>query len=179
MSKNVVLIGLTGCGKSTIGKGLSRRLHMPFIDMDDYIEKKEGKAIREIFAQHGEAYFRELETRAAQELSQRKRHIIATGGGAVLNPKNMAYLKKTGVVLFLDRSPEAILKKLDLRNRPLLAADKNHLYTLDKERRPLYEKYADITLYGSHAIWRAVHLAARLLYPHLKADKRSRKKNHF
>ncbi|MBE7022240.1 MAG: shikimate kinase [Ruminococcaceae bacterium] len=175
MSKNIVLIGLTGCGKSTLGRGLSRRLCMPFIDMDDYIEKKEGKAIRNIFAEHGEAYFRTLETRAAQELSEKKGYIIATGGGAVLNPKNMEYLKKTGVVLFIDRSPEAILKKLDLRNRPLLAANKNHLYTLDKERRPLYEGYADITLHGSRSVWRAVHLAARLLSPHLKKPVNKRK----
>jgi len=167
MNKNIVLIGLTGCGKSTVGKGLSRRLHLPFVDMDAYIEETEGKPIRQIFADSGEAYFRELETKAAKALSERGGAIIATGGGAILNPENMAYLKQNGIILFLDRSPKEILKKLDVRNRPMLQADKNYLYTLDKERRPLYQKYADITLYGSHPIWRAIYLAAKLVKPHL------------
>lgn len=167
MKKNVVLIGLTGCGKSTVGRGLSRRLQLPFVDMDAYIEEAEGKPIRQIFAENGESYFRELESNTAKELSQRGGLIIATGGGAVLNPDNMAVLKENGIILFIDRSPKEILKKLDVRNRPMLLADKNYLYTLDKERRPLYQKYADITLYGSHPIWRAVYLAAKLVKPHL------------
>ncbi|MBR6729417.1 MAG: shikimate kinase, partial [Clostridia bacterium] len=135
--KNIVLIGLMGSGKSTIGKKLSRRLHLPFIDMDDFIENKEGKTIRQIFAEKGEAYFRNAETQAAKELGARGGHIIATGGGAVLNSQNMEYLKENSVVVFLDRSPKDILKKIDIESRPLLAANKNCLYALEKERRPL------------------------------------------
>ena len=167
MMKNIVLIGLMGSGKSTIGRELSRRLHLPFVDMDDYIEKKEGKTVRQIFSEEGEAYFRNAETQAAKELAARGGHIIATGGGTVLTPRNMEYLKENSVVVFLDRSPKDILKKIDIESRPLLAADKNRLYTLEKERRPLYEKYADITLTGSHGVALSLLKVMRRLRPYV------------
>jgi len=167
MKKNIVLIGLTGCGKSTVGKRLATKLKLPFVDMDDYIEEQEKMPIREIFATHGEPYFRERETEAAKALSERDGCVIATGGGAILNPKNMEYLKKTGVVLFIDRTPEMILKKLDVSNRPMLAADPTYLYKLSAQRRPLYETYADVTLSGTHGIWRATNKATRLVKKYL------------
>lgn len=144
--KNIVLIGLSGCGKSTVGALAAKKLQMPFVDMDAYIEQQEGRTVSEIFAQNGEAYFRRLETEAAQKLSETENKVIATGGGAVLSPQNMSYLKETGIVLFLDRTPEEILRKINLKVRPLLAQDKNRLFELERSRRPLYEKYADITL---------------------------------
>lgn len=144
--KNIVLIGLSGCGKSTVGALAAKKLQMPFVDMDAYIEQQEGRTVSEIFAQNGETYFRRLETEAAQKLSETENKVIATGGGAVLSPQNMSYLKETGIVLFLDRTPEEILRKINLKVRPLLAQDKNRLFELECSRRPLYEKYADITL---------------------------------
>lgn len=146
--KNIVLIGLTGCGKTTIGKQLAPLLNMDFVDMDSYIEKKEGKTVKEIFASRGETYFRSLETIASEELSQAGGKVIATGGGVVLNPKNIDYLKQNGIIIFLDRSPQTILRKINLSIRPMLAENKNRLYELDKERRPLYEAYADLTIPG-------------------------------
>lgn len=146
--KNIVLIGLSGCGKTTIGKRLAPLLNMDFVDMDLYIEKKEGKTVKDIFASKGETYFRSLETIAAEELSQTGGKVIATGGGVVLNPKNMDYLKQNGVIVFLDRSPNTILKKINLSIRPMLAENKNRLYELDKERHHLYEAYAELTIPG-------------------------------
>ena len=148
MQKNIVLIGLSGCGKSTIGKRLSSLLHIPVVDMDTFIEKQEGMTVSEIFKKKGEAYFRALETQAAKSLSESGDKIIATGGGVVLNSKNMAYLKQNGIVIFLDRSPEMILKRINLEKRPLLAQNQNHLFELDLERRPLYKQYADLTVKG-------------------------------
>ncbi len=168
MQKNIVLIGLSGCGKSTIGKRLSSLLHIPVVDMDTFIEKQEGMTVREIFNEKGEAYFRGLETQAAKSLSESGNKIIATGGGVVLNPENMAYLKQNGIVLFLDRSPEMILKRINLAKRPLLAENQNHLFELDRKRRPLYEKYADLTVKGQTNIGQTVHAVLSALSPYVR-----------
>lgn len=182
MSLNVVLIGLSGCGKSTVGAALSYRLRMHFVDMDAYIEHKEGMSVRAIFDSKGEAAFRRLETEAAKTLSESGGKIIATGGGAVLSPQNMAYLKRNAVVVFLDRTPEAILKKINLSVRPLLAANPNHLYELDRQRRPLYEKYADLRVEGQAKIsWTVAALEAALRpYIHIPAHrgKAKRRRKH-
>lgn len=184
MRKNIVLIGLSGCGKSTVGAALSYRLRMHFVDMDAYIEHKEGMSIRKIFEQKGEEAFRRMETEAAKALSESGGKIIATGGGAVLNPQNMAYLKQNAVVVFLDRTPEAILKKINLSIRPLLAADPSRLYKLDRERRPLYEKYADITVEGLAKISWTVTGMENALRPYIRVPARKmqpkrRKKHRF
>jgi len=154
--KNIVLIGLSGCGKSTVGIQVAHMLQMEFVDMDDYIESKENKTVGDIFAEKGEAYFRKLETDVACELSQTGNKIIATGGGVVLNHKNMEYLQTNGIILFLDRTPEAILKKINLKKRPLLAQNPNRLYAMDKERRPLYERYAQLTVKGAPTVEQTV-----------------------
>ncbi|MBR5237059.1 MAG: shikimate kinase [Clostridia bacterium] len=152
MKRNIVLIGLSGCGKSTVGRALAKNLHKTFVDMDDYIEKKEGMPVSKIFEKKGEAYFRALETETAETLSAEEGKIIATGGGVVLFEQNMEYLKKNGLIVFLDRSPETILKKINLKKRPLLAQNQNRLFEMDKKRRPLYEKYAELTVLGAPSV---------------------------
>ncbi len=165
MKKNLVLIGLSGCGKTTIGKILAQKLSMSFVDMDEYIEQKEGKTVSQIFSDHGEAYFRQAETSAAKTLSETGGKMIATGGGVVLKRENMEYLKQNGVILFLDRTPEEILQKIDVEVRPLLAQDKNRLFVLDRERRPLYEAYADLTVRGCPDIAQTVKNAMEAISP--------------
>ena len=152
MKRNIVLIGLSGCGKSTVGRTLAKNLHKTFVDMDEYIEKKESMPVSKIFEEKGEAYFRRLETETAEALSVAEDKIIATGGGVVLNEQNMVHLGKNGLIVFLDRSPEAILKKINLKKRPLLAQNQNRLFEMDKKRRPLYEKYADLTVPGALSV---------------------------
>ncbi len=146
MKKNIVLIGLSGCGKSTVGKLLAEALRLSFVDMDSYIEENEKRPIPEIFARFGESYFRDAETRAAKELAAATPKVIATGGGAVLRPETMAPLKESGICIFLDRKPEAIIEDVDASARPLLSQGKQVLFDLDKARRPLYERYADLTV---------------------------------
>ena len=97
--KSIVLCGFMGCGKSTIGSLLARKMGMAFVDMDSYIEKKEGKSVSEIFAQSGEEHFRMLEREAAKELAGKKGLVIATGGGTLTFRENVDTLRKSGSIV--------------------------------------------------------------------------------
>ena len=140
--KNIVLIGLSGSGKSTFGKRLAARYQMPLVDMDAEIVKKAGRSISDIFATDGEKTFRDMETACAKECGKLSGVIISTGGGVVLREENMAALKENGLVLFMDRAPQEILGE-DLSDRPLVADDQQKIYRLREQRYDLYCKYAD------------------------------------
>ena len=133
--KNIVLIGMPGCGKSTFGKRLARRLGYKFYDADDVLEQREQRTIKDFFAESEDAF------RAF--LAELEGAIIATGGGAVKRAENMELMKCKGVVVFLDRKPEQILGNIEGDARPLLAADKQRIFNLYEERIELYRKYAD------------------------------------
>ncbi len=124
MEKNIVLTGFMGAGKTTVGKKLAEVLEIPLVDTDDLIEDKIGMKISEIFARHGEEYFRELEEQIVEEVSRLHSHIIVTGGGVVLREKNMRNLKRGGVVIYLHASPEVIYERIkNQTHRPLLQVD--------------------------------------------------------
>lgn len=144
--KNIVLIGLSGCGKSTLGKRLSRRLRMAFLDTDAMIAEAEGLSIPEIFAQRGEAHFRDLESAACIAAAEAKGAVIATGGGAVLREKNLEALASNGMLFFIDRHPSRILRSDALDDRPLVQGDKERLFQLYAERLPLYRRWAGMTI---------------------------------
>lgn len=147
LQKNIVLIGMSGCGKSTAGKIIAGALDIPLKDMDSEIEKKEKMTISDIFAQKGEPYFRECETAEAKRLSKRKKPcVIPTGGGVVLNEENMKLLKENGIVFFINRTPDSIMKNLNSEKRPLLKNDPEKLYEIYESRLHLYKKYADYTI---------------------------------
>ncbi len=147
LQKNIVLIGMSGCGKSTIGRIIAGALDLPLKDMDTEIEKQEKMSINQIFAEKGEGYFRNAETQQAIKLSKSKKPcVIPTGGGVVLNEENMNLLKKTGIVFFIDRSPDSIIKNLNSEKRPLLKNDPQKLYEIYESRIDLYRKYADYTI---------------------------------
>ncbi|MEQ8153289.1 MAG: shikimate kinase [Clostridiaceae bacterium] len=143
MSKNLVLIGMPGSGKSTIGKLLSERLSYKFIDSDLWIEEKLGETINDMFLK-GEDYFRKEESKAYEEIAKLDSVIISTGGGVVKNPKNMEVLGVTGTIVFIDRTVEDILSDIEVSARPLLKEGKEKLYKLYEERYDLYKKYAHI-----------------------------------
>ncbi|HCX61908.1 MAG TPA: shikimate kinase [Clostridiales bacterium] len=145
MRKNIVLIGMPGSGKTAIGKELSKKLNMSFVDMDEMIEAKEGKSITEIF-KSGEKYFRKLETDCAKELGSKNSLVISTGGGVVKRKENIDYLKNNSVVVFINRNPDNIVKDVDIQKRPLLCNDINNVYKLYDERITLYKKYCDIEI---------------------------------
>lgn len=144
--KNLVLIGLSGCGKTSLGKRLSRLLRMPLLDTDAMIVEAEGRAISDIFAERGEAYFRDLESAACEAVSEREGVVIATGGGAILREKNMEALAKNGVIFFIDRHPAHILRSSSLMDRPLVQDDRDKLFRLYADRLPLYRRWADVTV---------------------------------
>ena len=148
--KNIVLIGLSGSGKSTFGKRLAARYQMPLVDMDAEIVKKAGRSISDIFATDGEKTFRDMETACAKECGKLSGVIISTGGGVVLREENMAALKENGLVLFMDRAPQEILGE-DLSARPLVADDQQKIYRLREQRYDLYCKYADAVVQNRRA----------------------------
>ncbi|MDR2088271.1 MAG: shikimate dehydrogenase [Clostridiales Family XIII bacterium] len=144
--RNIVLIGLPGSGKSTLGALAAKRFGLDFLDMDAEIEREAGMSISEIFSKYGEPHFRELETAAARAAARRLRCVIATGGGAVLRAENMRALRENGFVVFLDRPPAQIANGLDAGARPLLAGGTDRIHRLSRERRKRYLAFADARL---------------------------------
>lgn len=149
MSKNIVLVGLSGSGKTTIGK-LLQKVFSDFIlvDTDEIIVNKEKRTINDIFAIDGEQYFRSIEAQVAKEVSEKENQIISTGGGIVLNGQNIAELKKNGIIFYLKTSPETLINRLKGDDtRPLLKTDdiRKKLVSMLEIRGNLYEK-ADFTV---------------------------------
>ena len=132
--QNVVLVGMPGCGKTTVGKRLAQALDYDFADTDAYIVAEEKRPIPEIFASVGERGFRDLETAAIRGLATCQRTVIATGGGAVLRPENVQLLKENGRIYFLDRSLDKLVTTDD---RPL----SSNRADLERRYRERYEIY--------------------------------------
>ncbi|MCM1334052.1 MAG: shikimate kinase [Bacteroides sp.] len=144
--RNVYLCGFMGCGKSHIGRMLAKRLDRTFIDLDGYIEEHEGMTISAIFAERGEPYFREAEARYIREMPEGS--IVATGGGAVINPKTAEAARAAGLIVFLDAKFELCYKRIaDDPKRPLVMKNtKEELYELYKTRRAVYRRCATIVV---------------------------------
>jgi shikimate kinase len=139
-----------GVGKTTIGRMLSRELGLEFIDSDHEVEDRAGAEIAWIFDVEGEAGFRERETRVLEDLCQRDRVLIATGGGAVLRPENRKILHRNGVVIFLDTSVDVQLKRTAKdKKRPLLQNTNRRetLTRMRRERDPSYKEVADVHVF--------------------------------
>ena len=143
--RNIVLIGMPGCGKSTLGRYLAEILDRDFIDADPEIEKDAGKTIPELFAV-SEDCFREQETKTVKRLAGLQGKVLAMGGGVVLRRENIENLKKNGTIIFLDRSPGDIAGDVDTKTRPLLAAGRKRIYDLYAQREALYREAADVTV---------------------------------
>ncbi len=149
--KNVVLIGFMGTGKSSVGRMLAARLGCAFHDLDKKIEERHGMTIPEMFARCGEPYFRAREKEAVRAAAARGSLVIATGGGVVKDPENLALLRKNGIIVALTADVDAILARTAARGeRPVLdradAGDRRAaVEALLKERRHLYED-ADVTV---------------------------------
>jgi shikimate kinase len=149
-TKNIILIGFMGCGKTTVGLRLSYRLRMPVEDTDKLIEKNTGKSISEIFATDGEEQFRRMETELLESISRRNYpRIISVGGGTPVNPQNRVLLKKCGKVIYLRIRPETVFERLKTdTTRPLLQCEEPlaKIKQLLDDRSEAYEECADLII---------------------------------
>lgn len=155
--RNIVLIGLPGSGKTTLGRALAKKLGRPFYDADEVLVQREGRPIASLFAV-SEDCFREAEERTIDFLSRKEGAVIATGGGAVKRPVNMERLRRSGFVIFLDRPPERIASDVVVKTRPLLAEGPEAIFTLYKERMPLYRRYGDVRVANNGTLGQALRL---------------------
>ena len=146
----IALIGMPGCGKSTVARAVARRLHLLSVDTDQAIEQRLGRTIRSYFDVHGEAAFRDVEEAVIDELTADSSSLVlATGGGAVLRPVNRQRLRERGTVIYLRASPEQLFKRLQHdTKRPLLqvADPLKRLRELYSERDPLYRECAHFVI---------------------------------
>ena len=147
--ENIVLVGFMGSGKSAVGRLVAKRLRFQFVDTDQLIIKRAGMPIAGIFAEHGEEYFRDLETVALESLGQSRRCVIATGGGVVVKERNRAIMKELGFVVWLTASEDVIFDRVSRNDkRPLLQTEnpRKTIAELLAARRPLYEDVAELVL---------------------------------
>ena len=146
MGKNIVLIGMMGCGKTTIGQLLAEKLGRQLVDTDAMIEQREGCSISEIFATKGEGHFRDLEQTVSEELGRAEGLIVACGGGLPLRPDCIGALKNTGTVVWLRRDPAQTYDGLDVSGRPLAQQGKQAFVARFEQRAPIYGRWADIVI---------------------------------
>ena len=140
LTTNIVLIGMPGCGKSSIGAELARMMGREFADTDEWVVKTAGKPIPAIFADDGEEAFRKIENDALTALCKRSGLVIATGGGIVKRQENRKFIKQNGIIVFLDRD----IDELPTSGRPL--SEKNGVAALAAARLPLYSQWSDFTV---------------------------------
>lgn len=147
--KNIVLTGFMGAGKNAIGQRLAQELNLKFVDTDDIIEKEEGTTISGIFSRFGEKHFRKLEKEVVKKVAQSGDQVISTGGGIILDQKNISHLKRNGVIICLWASPKVIRERTKKEtHRPLLESVnvERKIEELLNYRKPLYKKSADYTI---------------------------------
>ncbi len=157
--RNVYLVGLMAAGKTTLGKALARRLAYHFIDSDHEVEVRTGVSLTTIFEIEGEEGFRKREAQVIADLAGVRRHVVATGGGAVLRPENRQHLRASGVVIYLDVPLSTLYERTrNDKKRPLLQVSdpRQRLRELHAQRDPLYREIADIVVSGSRTTVQSV-----------------------
>jgi shikimate kinase len=149
-ARSLVLVGMMGAGKSSIGRKLAQRLNLPFVDADAEIERAAGMNISDIFAKHGEPYFRAGEARVIARLLDSGPQVMATGGGAFMHPQSREAIRAKGISVWLKADFDVLMKRIKRRNdRPLLKTDDpgETLRRLMDERDPVYAE-ADVTIHS-------------------------------
>lgn len=174
-SGNLILVGMMGAGKTTMGKTLARHLGKTFVDSDEEIQKRTGVTIPHIFDVEGEAGFRQRESSVIEDLLGRDNMVLATGGGAVLAEQNRLVLRQNGVVVYLKASVHDLWQRTRHdRNRPLLQTDdpRAKLQALFQQRDPLYLEVADIVIQSGR---QSVHALMLHLVSEIEAYRKSKR----
>ncbi|PRR83009.1 shikimate kinase [Clostridium vincentii] len=167
VKNKIAIIGMPGCGKTTLGKLLAKELQYNFCDMDSYIEKISDKTIPELFNE-GEEVFREWESKACIDLVKKERIIISCGGGVVKKDENIEAFQKDCVILFIDRSVEDIIKDVNVSSRPLLKDGTFKLYEIYDERYNMYKKAAHVIIGNSGPVKEVIKKIKLLLQNKIK-----------
>ncbi len=150
MKSNIVLTGMPGAGKSTVGVLLAKAVKKPFIDTDLLIQQQENRYLQEIINHDGLDAFKKIEEQVLLGINT-ENHIIATGGSVVYSEAAMEHLKRNGIVVYLELKPYQLKRRVNnISTRGIALQNGQTLYGLYKERTPLYRKYADITIDCSH-----------------------------
>jgi len=147
--KNIYLIGYMGTGKSTVAVHMVKQYGMEVLEMDQMIVEREGMSISDVFANHGEDYFRDVETKLLIEIQTQENKVVSCGGGVVLREQNVEVMKKGGYIVLLSAKPETILERVkDDNSRPLLQGNKTveFISEMMEKRRSKYESAADIVV---------------------------------
>lgn len=144
--KNILLIGMMGCGKSTCGQLLADKLGREFVDTDTLIETRQGRSIPDLFACYGEPFFRTLERETAKELAAREDLVVACGGGLPTVEEAMAPLASTGFTVFLERDPAEIFARVSMSGRPLGQEGEAAFLARYAKREPIYRRWADLVI---------------------------------
>ena len=147
---HIIITGFMGAGKSTVSEMLAQRLHMPLMDTDLQIETEQGRPVRQIFDERGEAWFRLLESGLLERLAKSsEKMVVSTGGGLPIQPQNRELLAKAGIVIYLQVSAREVLRRLDGdTSRPLLASGDKQARVQDllAKREPVYQSTADMII---------------------------------
>jgi len=155
--QNIILIGMPGCGKSTVGTFLAKHLGRKFVDADSYLEEKAGRQIPDIFVKDGEEAFRQLETQTLKELGKQSGLVIATGGGCVTRTENYPLLHQNGTIIWLQREVET----LPTDGRPL--SQQNNLQDMYHCRQPMYQAFSDYIVQNNSTVSAATEQIIKLL----------------
>ena len=162
--RHIFLIGMQGCGKSSLGKRVARETGIPFADTDAIVAQSIGGTVNDFFAQYGEEQFRRAETGALVLLTRVRPSIISTGGSTVMNPENRHIMRSWGRIVWIDRPLEEILSDIKLDRRPDLRdgglAEVERTY---REQMPVYRDLADITVQNDKGYHMAVYTLSRLV----------------
>jgi shikimate kinase len=147
--RSIVLIGMMGAGKSSVGRALARRLVLPRFDTDELLASEHGMPVAQVFTKFGEERFRDAETAILRDIDPARRAVVVTGGGIVLRPENPPLLRRLGAVVWLKAAEERLFERVSRRNsRPLLqtADPRQTLRALLAQREPLYAAAADLVI---------------------------------
>lgn len=151
LERHVFLIGMPGCGKSSLGRKVANMLRVPYVDMDQRISDTVGCTVSEMFEMYGEQAFRNAETNTLIQLTREKPSLISTGGGTVLRENNRAIMRNHGVIVLIDRPLEEIMGDIKLDRRPLLAQKGlSEVERLYHERIDIYRSVADFVMDNSN-----------------------------